>query len=48
MLQYLILKTFCTILDNVDDLISTQTILKNIRITLNVDAENLLVECSEI
>ncbi|MBJ7994767.1 PAS domain-containing sensor histidine kinase [Bacillus mycoides] len=41
-------KNLCTILDNVVDLISTQAIMKNIRITLNVDAENLLVECSEI
>ncbi|PET94531.1 PAS domain-containing sensor histidine kinase [Bacillus cereus] len=41
-------KNLCTILDNVVDLISTQAIMKNIRITLNVDAENLLVECCEI
>jgi signal transduction histidine kinase len=41
-------KNLCTILDNVVDLISTQAIMKNIRITLNVDVENLLVECCEI
>ncbi|HHT7237299.1 MULTISPECIES: PAS domain-containing sensor histidine kinase [Bacillus] len=41
-------KKLCTILDNVVDLISTQAIMKNIRITLNVDVENLLVECCEI
>ncbi|MED0902445.1 PAS domain-containing sensor histidine kinase [Bacillus cereus] len=41
-------KNLCTILDNVVDLISTQAIMKNIRITLNVDAENVLVECCEI
>ncbi|PGM59674.1 PAS domain-containing sensor histidine kinase [Bacillus cereus] len=38
----------CTILDNVVDLISTQAIMKNIRIALNMDVENLLVECCEI
>lgn len=41
-------ENLCTILDNVVDLISTQAIMKNIRITLNVDVENLLVECCEI
>lgn len=41
-------KNLCTILDNVVDLISKQAIMKNIRITLNVDVENLLVECCEI
>ncbi|PFM64118.1 PAS domain-containing sensor histidine kinase [Bacillus cereus] len=41
-------KNLCTILDNVVDLISTQAIMKNIRIALNMDVENLLVECCEI
>lgn len=41
-------KNLCTILDNVVALISTQAIMKNIRITLNMDFENLLVECCEI
>ncbi|MBJ7985273.1 ATP-binding protein [Bacillus cereus] len=41
-------KNFCTILDNVVDLISTQAIMKNIRIVLNMDIENLLIECCEI
>lgn len=41
-------KNLCTILDNVVDLISTQAIMKNIRIALNMDDENLLIECCEI
>ncbi|PQZ57041.1 PAS domain-containing sensor histidine kinase [Bacillus sp. MYb209] len=41
-------KNLCTILDNVVDLISTQAIMKNIRIVLNMDVETLLVECCEI
>ena len=41
-------KNLCTILDNVVDLISTQAIMKNIRIALNMDVENLLIECCEI
>jgi len=41
-------KNLCTILDNVVALISTQAIMKNIHITLNMDFENLLVECCEI
>ncbi|PFL16096.1 PAS domain-containing sensor histidine kinase [Bacillus cereus] len=41
-------KSLCTILENVVDLISTQAIMKNIRIALNMDVENLLIECCEI
>ncbi|PGO25170.1 PAS domain-containing sensor histidine kinase [Bacillus cereus] len=41
-------KNLCTILENVVDLISTQAIMKNIRIALNMDVENLLIECCEI
>lgn len=41
-------KNLCAILDNVVDLISTQATMNNIRITLNIDDENLLVECCEI
>ena len=37
-----------TILDNVVALISTQAIMRNSRIVLNMDFENLLVECCEI
>ncbi|KFM95005.1 PAS domain S-box protein [Bacillus clarus] len=41
-------KNLCTILDNVVALISTQAIMKNIHIAINMDFENLLVECCEI
>ncbi|MFB5253897.1 ATP-binding protein [Bacillus mycoides] len=40
-------QNICTILDNVVALISTQAIMKNIHISLNMDFENLIVECCE-